>query len=77
MSTTAHLGNVLAAIKYCRGGHRLALPAAAAPAPKIIPVLSAKDVDAASRAIWQQAPAIDVALQPAFPGTAPSSARRC
>lgn len=42
----------------------------AAPAAKTIRVLSAAGVDAASpeAAIWQKAPATQVALQPAFPG---------
>ncbi len=45
-------------------------PALSAPAAKTIRVLTAKDADAASpqAAIWQKAPATEVALQPAFPG---------
>lgn len=48
----------------------LATTAAAAPSAKTIRVLSAKSVDAASpqAAIWQKAPATEVALQPAFQG---------
>ena len=44
--------------------------ATAAPAAKVIRVLSAKDADAASprAAIWSKAPVAHVALQPAFAG---------